>query len=254
MSHLNPTGRFSSRVSDYVRYRPSYPREILTLFEQECGLKRSSTVADIGSGTGLLAKLFLDFGCGVLGIEPNREMREAGEEFLAGSPKFSSVSGRAEATGLSNSSVDLVVAGQAFHWFDAAEARIEFARILREPKWVALIWNEREVTDGFLTGYEELLKRYAPDYGRVDHRQVGAPHMRAFFGYSNWKLAEFPNAQKFDLEGAQGRLRSSSYAPATSDPEFAAMMAELGRLFHEYEVDGQVAFVYSTKVYFGTLE
>jgi SAM-dependent methyltransferase len=251
VADLNPTGRFSSRVDDYSRYRPSYPAEIVALLERECGLKSSSTVADIGSGTGLLSKLFLEFGCGVIGVEPNREMREAGEQFLTGFPKFASMDARAEHTGLADSSVDLVTAGQAFHWFDAGAAREEFRRILRDPKWVALIWNEREVTGGFLQGYERLLHRYAPDYSRVDHRQIGGHQMDEFFGEGNWKLATFDNVQEFDLDGVRGRLRSSSYAPHPGDAAYTPMMAELDGLFEEHQEDGRVAFLYRTNVYYG---
>jgi SAM-dependent methyltransferase len=251
MADLNPTGRFSSRVDDYSRYRPSYPAEIVPLLEGECGLTSSSTVADVGSGTGLLAKLFLEFGCRVIGVEPNREMREEGERFLAEFPKFASMAARAERTGLADSSVDLVTAGQAFHWFDAGAARSEFQRILRSPKWVALIWNEREVTGGFLNGYEQLLHRYAPDYSRVDHRQIGGGQMDEFFGHGNWKIETFGNVQEFDLDGVRGRLRSSSYAPYPGDAAYAPMMAELDLLFLEYQRDGMVAFRYRTNVYYG---
>jgi SAM-dependent methyltransferase len=253
VAHLNPTGRFSSRADDYSRYRPSYPAEIVPLLERECGLKSSSIVADVGSGTGLLSKLFLDFGCRVIGIEPNREMREAGIEFLSQYPRFSAKEARAEQTGLVDSSVDLVAAGQAFHWFDAAAAQKEFQRILRAPKSVALIWNEREVAGGFLSGYEQLLHQYAPDYSRVDHRQIGSKQMSEFFGHSNWKLATFGNVQEFDLAGVLGRLRSSSYSPHPGDAAYEPMMAELKALFETQQQNGRVAFLYRTNLYYGTL-
>jgi SAM-dependent methyltransferase len=250
---LNPTGRFSSRVDDYRRYRPSYPPAIVPLLERECGLNANSTVADIGSGTGLLAKLFLDFGCHVIGIEPNREMRQAGDLFLAEYARFSSMDARAEHTELPDSSMDLVTAGQSFHWFNVDSARSEFSRILRREKWVALIWNEREVTGGFLTGYEELLQRYAPDYSNVDHRRIGTDQISAFYGHPNWKLARFPNVQEFDLEGVRGRLRSSSYAPNPGESSYEPMMRELSELVEKYQHNGRVAFLYQTNMYYGTL-
>ena len=223
------------------------------MLERECGLKASSAVADVGSGTGLLSKLFLDFGCRVIGIEPNREMREAGIQFLADYARFAAKEARAEQTGLADASVDLLTAGQAFHWFDAAAARKEFHRILRGPKWAALIWNEREVTSGFLSGYEQLLHRHAPDYSRVDHRQIGPEKMNAFFGPGAWKLATFGNVQEFDLAGVLGRLRSSSYAPHPGDAAYEPMMAELTRLFETHQQNGRVAFLYRTNLYYGAL-
>ncbi len=253
MAGIDPTKRFSSRVEDYVRYRPSYPAEILPLLERECGLNADSTVADVGSGTGFLTKFFLDLGCRVIGVEPNAEMRRAGDEFLAGYERFTSVAGRAEETGLPDASIDLVTAGQAFHWFDADAARSEFVRILRAPCWVALVWNEREVQGAFLEGYEDLLLEYAPDYAKVDHRQIDADRIAAFLGHDNWKLATFANAQEFDLDGVRGRLRSSSYAPREGDPGYEAIAEGLDRLFETQAVSGRVSFLYRTNLYYGTL-
>ena len=252
---LDPTKRFSPRVDDYVRYRPSYPLEIAALLADECGLSAHSVVADVGCGTGLLAKLFLDFGCRVIGIEPNADMRRAGDRFLGAYDKFGSVDARAEQTGFEDASVDLVTAGQAFHWFDAAAARLEFRRILRLPRWVVLIWNEREVPEsGFLRGYEDLLNRYATEYGRVDHRRIKRDEIAAFFGHGNWKLATFSNAQRLDLTGVRGRLESSSYAPRGDNAAYQPMMDELERLFAAHQANGVVPFLYQTKVYYGSME
>ena len=139
------TRRFSSRVDNYVKYRPSYPPEVVELLAAECGLTPGALVADIGAGTGLLAELFLQNGYRVLGVEPNREMRQAGERLLGDYPHFTSIDGTAEVTTLADKSVDIITAGQAFHWFDREKARAEFARILRPGGWVALVWNERRV-------------------------------------------------------------------------------------------------------------
>lgn len=253
MPDLDSTARFSSRVEDYVRYRPSYPLEAVALLQRECGLGANSTVADIGSGTGLLSKLFLDLGCRVMGVEPNAAMREAGERILAQYPRFTSIDARAERTGLPDASANLVAAGQAFHWFTADEARKEFYRILRPPRWVALIWNEREVTGGFLTGYEALLHRYAPDYAKVDHRQIDATRITAFFDHHNWKLATFHNVQKFDRTGVLGRLHSSSYAPQRGTPNYQPLVSELERLFEAHQHNGEIDFLYQTTLYYGGL-
>jgi SAM-dependent methyltransferase len=251
---LDPLGRFSSRVDDYARYRPSYPPEVVSLLERECGLNKDSTIADVGSGTGLLSKLLLDAGWRVLGVEPNPDMRRAGEFYLSQYDAFQSVDGRAEATNLPDSSVDLVTAAQAFHWFEANAARAEFSRILRRPKWVAIIWNERVVpSEGFLHGYEQLLQRYAPEYSKVDHRRIDSDRITEFFGHSDWKLATFDNRQDFDLAGVRGRLESSSYAPRADHPSYASMIDQLHALFAFHQKDGQVSFLYETKVYYGRL-
>ena len=249
----DPTRRFSSRVDDYIRYRPSYPEAIVALLERECGLRPEAKVADIGSGTGFFAALFLRFGCRVYGIEPNTEMRLAGERVLEAEPGFQSIDGRAEATGLPDASVDFVTAGQAFHWFDLTAARAEFRRILKPGGWVVLAWNERLVEGRFLEEYEALLDRYGPDYARIDHRRMDAGVMDGFFGAGNWRLASFPNEQRFDLTGLLGRLHSSSYAPPAGTEAYSRINEEIAALFAECQQEGLVAFRYETKVYYGRL-
>jgi ubiquinone/menaquinone biosynthesis C-methylase UbiE len=115
---MDPTQRFSDRVENYVKYRPGYPAAIIDTLRAECQLTADSVVADVGSGTGILAEMFLKHGARVLGIEPNRQMRAAAECLLGGCARFMSVAATAEATTLPAHSVDFVTAGQAFHWFD----------------------------------------------------------------------------------------------------------------------------------------
>ncbi|MGO9259116.1 MAG: class I SAM-dependent methyltransferase [Bryobacteraceae bacterium] len=249
----DPAKRFSSRVADYVRYRPSYPPELVPWLERECGLTPQSVVADIGSGTGFFAALFLRFGCQVFGVEPNLEMRQAGARILADEPRFQSVEGRAEATSLADGAVDFVTAGQAFHWFDRSAAQAEFRRILRPPGWVVLAWNERLVEGPFLEAYEAILDRYAPDYRQVDHRRMDDGVMDQFFGAGRWKQAAFPNQQRFDLEGLLGRMHSSSYAPPPGSEAYRCVNQELERAFAENQQAGLVALRYMTKVYCGTV-
>jgi SAM-dependent methyltransferase len=249
----DPTKRFSSRVADYIRYRPSYPEAILVWLAQECGLTPQAHIADIGSGTGILSGLFLRFGCQVFGVEPNADMRAAGERLLAGEAGFHSVAGRAEATTLPDASVDFVTAGQAYHWFDPEPTRAEFRRILRPPGWVVLLWNERLVDSEFLAGYEALLQRLSTDYGRVDHRRIDSAEITRFFTHAAWRVETFPNHQDFDWTGLRGRLLSSSYAPLPGSPHYEPMMEELERLLTAHQRDGRVKVTYETKVYAGRI-
>lgn len=243
------TARFSNRVADYVRYRPGYPRAVLEFLAQRCDLSPRSVVADIGSGTGLLSWLFLENGNSVYGVEPNAEMRAAAEQLLAGYPNFTSLPARAEATGLPDASVDFVVAGQAFHWFDHDLARAEFLRILRPGGWIALVWNDRQIdTTPFLREYERLLRAYATDYAAVNHKEVGLPALRRVFGPGVGR-AIFDNRQQFDLQGVTGRLMSSSYAPLPGHPNYEPLMTGLRAAFDRYNEDGIVEFLYITELY-----
>jgi SAM-dependent methyltransferase len=247
--------RFSTRVADYVRYRPSYPSTVLDLLRDECGMRPESTVADIGSGTGLLSELFLRNGNRVFGVEPNLEMRQAGEEYLADYPNFTSVNGSAEATTLPDASVEFVAAGQAFHWFEPMATRREFARILKPHGWVVIIWNDRRFAESaFGREFEDLLVRYSTDYTRVKDAYPQTHGMRAFFGEGNFQVHELPNSQEFDFAGFSGRLRSSSYAPQEGHPHFAPMMQELRRIFDQHQEHGRVCMDYTTRVFLGQLD
>jgi SAM-dependent methyltransferase len=240
-------------VDNYIRYRPGYPSEFIALLKTDCGLTRESVIADIGSGTGKLTELFLANGNAVFGIEPNKEMREAGERLLAGASNFTSLEATAEETTLPGASADFIAAGQAFHWFDRKRCRAEFARILKPSGWIVLVWNDRQtITSSFLVEYEQLLKNYATDYSKVDHKQIDDEVVAEFFGYVPRKQA-FPNLQRFDYDGLKGRLLSSSYAPEEGQPKYPEMIADLEKLFARRQEGGCVRFVYDTIVYFGKL-
>ena len=249
-----PTLRFSGRVENYVKYRPGYPSGVIETLAKECGLAKGSVVADIGSGTGILSELFLKNGNRVFGVEPNREMREAGERLLKKHPHFTSVDGTAEATTLPDHSMDFATAGQAFHWFDRERARQEFSRILRPNGWVVLIWNERLTNASpFLRAYEELLQRYGTDYVAVNHRNVNDTTIRAFFAPQTFALRKFENRQVFNFDGIKGRLSSSSYTPEPGHTNYHPMLDALRAIFDKYRVDGKVSFEYVTLMYFGHL-
>ncbi len=246
------TQRFTDRVADYVKYRPTYPREVVMFLHATCGLAKGAQVADIGAGTGISARLFLDAGHPVVAVEPNQAMREASVAWLADFEDFSAVSGSAEATTLADASVDLVIAAQAFHWFDPATARREFARILKPGGLVAPFWNSRLLSGTpFLTGYEALLKHYGVDYTEVSERYGDDVSMSAWFGDSFAHKATFPNAQNLDFDGLKGRLMSSSYAPKPGHPNHEPMFAALRELFDRTAQNGTVEFAYDTRVYVG---
>lgn len=251
---LNSTQRFTSRVANYIKYRPGYPAAILDPLKKECRFTSASVIADIGSGTGILTELFLKNGNPVFGVEPNREMREAAERLLNNYPAFQSVSGTAEATTLLDNTIDVITAGQAFHWFDRDGAHQEFLRILKPGGWVALIWNDRNITSRpFFKAYEDLLLAYGTDYEAVGHKHADADAIGSFFGPGGFKQASFPNQQVFDFEGLKGRLLSSSYAPEAGHPKHAPMLDALAAIFREHQANEQVTFEYDTTVYYGRL-
>jgi SAM-dependent methyltransferase len=251
---LDPTKRFSNRVDNYLKYRPRYPREIIPLLNKECGLTADSIIADIGSGTGFLTELFLQNGNRVIGVEPNAEMRAAGEQHLAPYSNFTSIAGTAENTSLSEASLDFVTAGQAFHWFNRVKARVEFARILKPNGWVVVVWNGyNPERTALLKGYHEVLLRYGTDYRDV-RREIEDTQIDKFFSANAYKVARFSFRQSFDFEAFKGRALSASYVPQAGEPNYEPLVKQLREVFEANEDDGKVTFDYDSEVYYGRLQ
>jgi ubiquinone/menaquinone biosynthesis C-methylase UbiE len=249
-----PKERFSDRVENYVKYRPTYPKETVGKLKRYCHLDVNSMVADIGSGTGIFSSLLLKAGFRVFGVEPNDDMRTAAERKFSGNPLFQSIPASAEDTGLESGSIDLVTAAQAFHWFDLDKCRQEFKRILKPNGFIGLIWNQRKTDSPFQKAYEELLDRHASEYKSVGHRKIDENIVGGFFGKMKYSLFRFNNVQRFDLEGLTGRMLSSSYTPTPEHHEYEALMAGLKSIFTAHSRNNHVAFEYETRLFIGKLK
>lgn len=247
------TERFSNRVDNYVKYRPSYPAEIISFLEETIQFNKNSVVADIGSGTGILSKLFLDNGNIVYGVEPNAPMRLKAEELLQNYPSFKSINGTAEQTTLHNTSIDLITAAQAFHWFDIAKTKTEFKRILKTNGYCCLIWNERFNDSPFAKAYDNLLLEFSTDYSKVDHKNIDDKKIETFFSPNRVIKKSFSNKQVFNFYGLKGRLLSSSYAPDEKHPKHKEMIEALQKIFNSFNQNNAVQFNYETKLYLGKL-
>lgn len=241
--------RFSNRVANYVKYRPDYPREIIGHLSANFGLRPATIIADIGCGTGISSMMFLENGNRVFGVEPNDAMREAAVEYLAGFPNFVSVKGTAEATGLADESIDILVAAQAFHWFDLEAAKPEFQRVMRPGGHFVLMWNERQLnTSPFLIEYEQFLVKYSSDYTVVRHDRFDSSVLDRYFD-NELHSAVFPNQQIFDFDGLKGRMLSASYMPNEESEIYPAMIEELRTLFAKHHENGKIKVLYDTNVY-----
>jgi SAM-dependent methyltransferase len=250
---FKPKERFSNRVDEYAKYRPSYPQDLVDSLVQK--LPTSSRVtpslADVGSGTGIFSRLLLESGFTIYAIEPNGPMRARAEEMLTSFPGFQSVDGDATHTTLGNHSVDAVVVAQAFHWFATQEAVAEFTRILKKPGIVMLAWNDRLTDcDDFHAGYESLLVRYCLNYLDVNHRNITSSKIESLFPGWTLTIKHFANDQPLDFTGLKGRLESSSYCPPKDHPNYLPLMDGVEELFKRYAVAGEIRLRQDCVAYF----
>lgn len=249
----NSKVRFSDRVEAYVAARPCYPRAVIEHLTQSIGLTPAWQVVDVGAGTGISSELFLQNGNPVTAVEPNAPMRAAAEQSLRGFANFKTVDGSAEHTTLPSAFADLVIAAQAFHWFDLRSARREFARILKPGGYALLIWNNRKMTGTpFLEGYEALTLKYGSDYLKIRHHNVTDVQLREFFA-GPYQTARFPNTQQLDFPGLRNRLLSSSYIPQPGHPQHQSLLDDLRDLFDRTRVAAHVTIDYDTELYYAPL-
>lgn len=246
LQKLNPTQRFSGKVDNYAKYRPTYPPEVIDFLVKQTGLQKSWKIADIGSGTGIFSALLLEKGYTVYGVEPNTPMRQEGEKLLGKYPQFTSLGGSAEHTGLADSSIDLITVAQAFHWMEPVATKKEFDRILKIPGHIALIWNIRTTTTTFLQKFEQLKVDFGTDYKAT--RMVKEPDIKAFFKPHTLHLQVIHHSQLLDYDGLKGQLLSTSYVPSAGKA-YEDMLTALDDLFEEYNEGGLVKIDYDCKVY-----
>lgn len=236
--------RFDGRAADYARYRERYaPEVVLPRFREWCGLTPEWTIADVGAGTGMLSDVFLANGNRVIAVEPNAEMRRMCVTLHEGSSRLEVVDGAAEATGLGNSSVEIVAAGRAFHWFDVERAAAEFRRIMRPDGWFASVAFGRSQTGREENeAFEQLLRRYAADHQASTHAAYELyGRIKDFFG-RDYHHEEILGTTALDWEELYGLTMSLSHSPLSDDPRHGEFERELRAYFDRYAVDGRVVW------------
>lgn len=244
LSDLEPTKRFSERAADYARYRPDYASAAIDFVLE--GLPDPSTLAaaDVGAGTGISARELAERGVTVSAVEPNPEMRAAAEPH----PLVSWHGGTAEATGLAEQSVDLVLCAQAFHWFREREALAEFHRILRPHGRLAVMWNRRSREDPLTLGYIEAIHAVNGEHP-AEKRPLHPEILEQGGLFRLLRVGDIPHAQVLDRAGLVGRAMSASYVPKEG-PAFDELVRLLDELFDRHrDTEGRVRLLYRTQVW-----
>lgn len=253
---MKPTTRFTEKAKYYHASRPGYPKEVLTTIRRITNLTPdpSNIIADIGSGTGKLSEIFLKYGVTVMGVEPNKAMREIAEKEMKNYENFISIDGAAESTGIKNHSIDLIIVGQSFHWFNLSKTRKEFQRILKPGRYAMIVWNNRnKESSHFFRDYETILKDFGTDYKEVTKAIIGKKEFSDFFGTENYKRFLFTNKQQLDYEGIRWRLLSTSYIPTEESETYLTKLQRLKEIFQKHQKNGVIKLDYETEMFVGKI-
>jgi len=249
---LNSVRRFTARADDYAKYRPGYPRGIIGILEHEVGFRGNQTVADIGSGTGLLTRLFLENGNRVFGVEPNPRMRHHAEEDLSAFRSFVSVMGTAEHTTLKAGSVDLVAMGQALHWFDPDRTAAELVRISRPNGSLCIAYNEMRRGSRIMRAFQDVIDTHEDRSEKEPN--IGVRYSKRFFEGKLLSRYTLPNEQSLDFEGLMGRLLSGSRMPTRDEPrKLRKLERDARKLFDRFQEGARIRLVYDTWLFVGRI-
>lgn len=249
---MDPKARFDGRGAMYHAYRPGYPPEVATTLRQLGVLGPATVIADLGSGTGKLTELFLEHSAAVYGVEPNADMRVEAEKTLRSNPRFVSVAGSAERTGLPAASVDLVLCGQSLHWFDNEASHAECKRILRAEGSFCALWNDRRTEGSFASAYEQALRETCPEYKARTHKIYDRSKMTRWIQEATLTERCFAYSQDFKLEPLLQRALTASYVPREG-PIYEAAMSAIQQAFEEHAVNGVVTLEYDTRLFVGRI-
>lgn len=244
LKELNPKNRFNNRAENYGKYRPTYPREIIQYLEETIGLSKGSIIADIGSGTGILSKVFLENKNKVYAVEPNENMRLVAEKSIGEYNDFHSINGGAEDTNLKEKSVDVITVGQAFHWFETMETRKEFERILKPNGSIVILYNIPKKSDEFMSKFLNFTEKYGEKYIKESIKDSKVEFFKDEIIHKNNLI----NRQEVDFEGLKGLICSYSYMPSEENTKFESMMVELKELFNKYSKNDKVTLEYNTEI------
>ncbi|MGZ4202667.1 MAG: class I SAM-dependent methyltransferase, partial [Thermoleophilaceae bacterium] len=207
----------------YERVRPGYPQSAIDFIAEELGIGPGSDVLDLAAGTGKLTRALLPLGCRLTAVEPLEGMRKVLARELS---EVTALAGSAEEIPLDDASMDVVLAGQAFHWFDRERAPREIARVLRPGGGLVAIWNTRDESVGWMNAVREVIEHAKGDTPRHrDDEWRRGLEESGLFGPLG--LREFEQVQELSREEAIEVFASRSYVAALPDDERAQALEQI---------------------------
>jgi SAM-dependent methyltransferase len=206
----------------YDRGRPAYAEQAVDFALEPVRDRPGLRALDLGAGTGKLTRQLLDRGLDTVAVEPSDAMRKV----LAHRCREAAVlAGSAEQLPLPDAAVDLVVAGQAFHWFDRGRAVPEIARVLRPGGLLALFYNARQDAVRWVAALSEIIRETGDHVSEtIGHVQREMP----LFDVAGALRATYE--QELDADGLVDLVASRSYAILLPPEERAVMLARVREL------------------------
>lgn len=248
---MNSKEIFSDKAVNYSSGRPTYSSELIEYLYQIIGLNSQSVIADIGAGTGILAKQLLDKGSSVICVEPNDNMRAVAEHDLSAYRQVSFSNGDAENTKIESSTVDYITVAQAFHWFDVDKFKNESKRILKYGGKVILVWNTRDTECELCVDNYRIFKKYCPRFNGFSGGIKNSDERIISYFDGKYETVEFDNPIIFNRETFIRRSLSGSYSLQKSDEQYNDYIEELNKLFEKYSENGYLIMPNKSIAYIG---
>ena len=248
---MDSISKFNWLSGIYSQYRPSYPESCIDAIFKKCW-KSITTIADIGAWTWKLSLLFLKRWCEVYAIDPNNEMLNQACKDIWENTLFHPVLASAENTSLSNNSLDLIVVGQAFHWFNSKLFKEECKRILKSNCSIAILYNNWDKKAEIIKKIDELSKHYCPNY---KGSSWGLEKQETLFSdfFDSYEKLIFNNDYHLNLEQFLWLNFSASYAPKQWEENYEAYLEALTRLFNEFSDWGVLNMLNNTILRIGNI-
>jgi ubiquinone/menaquinone biosynthesis C-methylase UbiE len=223
---------FEQAATVYEEARPSYPNEVIDLIKSLCD--KPDIIIDLGAGTGKLTRLLGPIGAReIIAIEPVSAMREN----LKNIPIITKiVDGTAEHIPFEDSTIDIIICGQSFHWFANHRALAEFNRVLKSNGFLVLVWN---MADDSGKEWAQNISKYIQTFQPKEVVRYKAMEWKNAFDnqnfFSSLQHKQFSSKQRITRDIAIKRILSTSFIGTLSSEEKTKLIDEVRKMLDNVE-------------------